>query len=273
MNVFYSLVKIATNISTGDSLAIGLVFSDGKNCSYFFSDKKKKLASKLLRAESSAMDIDFFTHQIITNCEKKEVFEQDYFTYLSNYCNGLLQFSAPNPVAAPFNDETLEFLVKMIFSESSKKTNNIKENKEKRNIILKEKIEQNLIQPLKSKIHTHYKFEPINLPIPFSFELDCIGQNGALIGAKVEDFDSNRQTLNRHFSNYLALISTLSNKYNSPLSENSFFWIAEEPKLTDKKKHIIWETAHKNPLLKVINPDETEKILALVEDKKATHFL
>ncbi|PIY09128.1 MAG: hypothetical protein COZ18_08765 [Flexibacter sp. CG_4_10_14_3_um_filter_32_15] len=276
MNTFYSLVKISTNISTGDSVAVGLVFSDGKNCLYFFSDKKKKLAYKLLRAESSDMDIDFFVNQIIANCTNQEVFEQEYFTYLSNYCNGLLQFSAPNPVAAPFNEETLEFLVKMTFSESiykeEKKNKTEEENKQAKKAAFKKQIQAHLIEPLQDKIHTNYKFEPINLPIPFSFELDCIGKNGSLIGAKVEDFDSEKRTLNRHLSNYLAFISTVSNKYNIPLSENSFFWIAEEPKL-DTKKHSLWETARQNPLIKLIEPSEVEQIVELVERKQATRFL
>ncbi len=242
----------------------------------FFSNKRKKIASRLVQLESKDIDIDFLVTQIISKSSTNTEFGEDYFLYLSNYCNGLLQFSAPNPVAVPFNEETLAFLVKMIFSESNVKENEeieIENKKDTKNKLLKEKIEKELIQPLKNKIHTHYKFEPINLPIPFSFELDCIGQNGSLIGAKTENFDTDKRTLNRHFSNYLALISTLSNKYNSPLSQNSFFWIAEEPQLTDKKKHLIWETADKNPLLKVIHPDEVKKIVELVEDRKATHFL
>ncbi len=274
MNTFYSLVKIATNISTGDSLAIGLVFSDGRNCSYFFSDKKKKLASKLLKAELADMDIDFFVNQIIANCTEKQVFEQDYFTYLSNYCNGLLQFSAPNPVAAPFNEETLEFLVKMIFAESlSNQNNKAEDNQKAKKAAFKQEIQNHLIKPLENKIHTHYKFEPTNLPITFSFELDCIGKNGSLIGAKAIDFDSENRTLDRHFSNYLAFISTLSNEYQIPVAQNSFFWIAQKPELTDKRKHQIWEIAHKHPLIKVIEPNQVQQIVKLVEQKQATHFL
>ncbi len=276
MQTFYSLVKVGFNSSTNDTITIGVIVLNGKKFSCFFSDKRKKIASRLVRLESSTVDIDFLVTQIISKSSTNKEFGEEYFLYLSNYCNGLLQFSAPNPVAAPFNEETLAFLVKMIFSESSVKEKELKEiedKKENKNVLLKEKIEKELIQPLKNKIHTHYKFEPINLPIPFSFELDCIGQNGVLIGAKTENFDTDKRTLNRHFSNYLALISTLSNKYNSPLSQNSFFWIAEEPQLTDKKKHLIWETAHKNPLLKLIHPDEVNKIVELVKDKKATRFL
>jgi len=79
--------------------------------------------------------------------------------------------------------------------------------------------------------------------------------------------------LKKKFLNYLAFISTLSNEYKIPVAQNSFFWIAEEPKLTDERKHQIWEIAHKHPLIKVIEPNEVEQIVKLVEQKNATRFL
>ncbi|AFM05885.1 hypothetical protein Fleli_3566 [Bernardetia litoralis DSM 6794] len=230
----------------------------------------------MARLESEHVDIDFFIHQIISQSATTKEFSKDYFLYLSNYCNNVLQFSAPNPVAAPFNEETLEFLVKMTFSESiykeEKKNKTEEENKQAKKAAFKKEIQAHLIEPLKDKIHTNYKFEPINLPIPFSFELDCIGKNGALIGAKMVDFEYTKATLESHFSHYMTFISTVSNKYNIPLSENSFFWIAEEPKL-ETKKHSLWETARQNPLIKLIEPNEVEQIVELVERKQATRFL
>lgn len=276
MNCFYSIIRICTNVRVDESIAVGLLLSNGQQVESFVSPSKKRLIANMLRTQGIEIDLNFLLKQLVSKSKQLELNESiqslssTYFDYLNKYANGLLRFSAPSPVNAPFGKETMAFLVKSLFKEElenhSGKASPINPNKKL--------VEEKLIVPVQDKVHTHYKFTSKNLPaFPFAFEIDCIGQNGALIGAKLQDFDQSRVTLEKHFSQYLALISTLSINYQTPLAQNNFYLLSAEPESKTSEQYKVWEAINKNELVKVLHPSQADEVVAIITEKSAKKFL
>ncbi|RXG29894.1 DUF3037 domain-containing protein [Leeuwenhoekiella marinoflava] len=283
MKSFYSILKLSPNIATEDSVAIGVLLFDGKKFRCFFSDRKKRLAKKLI--DDKNVNVDFIVNQIIDKCntvnsdneELKLFYKFDkfsnisYFDYLSSYSNGLIQFSKPNSIYEEMNDIAFERLINFLFNEPVQKYHTVLPNvlSFSRTII-----EKKLINKVDKKVHTHYKFKPEVFPsIYFNYEMDCIGLNGSLIGAKSLAFDKSAQSLDKDISHYFALISSLSSKYDKPLKDNNFYLICEEPEKIDTKEHKLWESVRYNELISVIHPEESDKVADQIFEKKAAKFL
>jgi len=284
MRSFYSILKLSPNIATEDSVAIGMLLFDGEKFRYYFSEKKKRLANNLL--DDKNVNINFIVNQIIEKChainldkeELKFFYKSDklsdisYFDYLSNYSNGLIQFSKPKGLYDEISDSTFEKLIHFLFKEPVHKSQTNVSNLGFHHSI--EVIERKLINKIDTKVHTHYKFNPELFPsIYFPYEMDCIGLNGSLIGAKSMSFDKSLQAIDKDISHYFTLISSLSSKYNKSLKDNNFYLISEEPKKIGSKEHKLWESVRLNELIAVIHPEESNKIADLIIEKKATKFL
>ncbi len=284
MKSFYSILKLSPNIATEDSVAIGMLLFDGEKFRYFFSDKKKRLANKLL--DDKSVNVNFIVNQIIDKCntinfdnEELKLFykfdklsEISYFDYLSNYSNGLIQFSNPKPLYEEMNDMAFERLINFLFNESLHKYPKVDDSFHLQRSM--ELIERNLINRVDKRIHTHYKFKPERFPsIYFSYEMDCIGLNGSLIGAKSLPFDKSAQSLDKDISHYFTLISSLSSKFNKSLNDNNFYLISEEPEKIGSKEHRLWESVRYNELINVIHPEESNKVADQILEKKAAKFL
>lgn len=283
MKAFYSIIKVSPNSITGDNVSIGVVMFDGTKFQYHFSEKKKKIAIKLI--ESNSIDLDFVIKQFAyrfeeINNEFKDLklfsrFENlrglSYFDYLNKYSNGLVQFSSPFIINENVNGDLLNKIVTLLFDESLYTNIRLEENK---SFEVELRVNEKLINPIKDLVHTNYKFNSNNLPsIYFPFEMECIGLNGSLIGAKSLPFDKKKQALDTSVSHYFTLISTLSNKYNKQLKENSFFLISDEPSDIKSPEHALWESVNTNELIKVIPSEEAHIVANLVLDKKAHRFL
>jgi hydroxymethylpyrimidine pyrophosphatase-like HAD family hydrolase len=103
--------------------------------------------------------------------------------------------------------------------------------------------------------------------------MDCIGKNGALIGAKSLGFDKSKTTLDKDVSHYFTLISILSNQYNMQLKDNSFYLIAREPSDIDSDNHKIWESVNNNNFISVIDPEQSDEVADKIIQKEATLFI
>lgn len=284
MNSFYSIVKLSPNIATEDSVAIGMLLFDGKKFRTYFSDKKKRVANNLL--DDKNVNLNFIINQVIEKCntvnsdkEELKLFykfdklsEISYFDYLSNYSNGIIQFSKPKPLYEEMNDIAFEKLINFLFKESLDKYLKVVDSFHLHRS--RELIERKLINKVDTKVHTHYKFKPEVFPsIYFSYEMDCIGLNGSLIGAKSLPFDKSVQSLDKDISHYFTLISSLTSKYNKSLKDNNFYLISEEPEKIGSKEHKFWESVRYNELISVIHPEESNKVADLILEKKAVKFL
>src|SRR5690554_3195369 len=193
MKSFYSILKLSPNIATEDSIAIGLLLFDGENFRTYISSGKKRLANKLL--DNKNLSLNFIIGQIIEKCDelnndkkdiqffyKSERFQDiSYFEYLSNYSNGIIQFSKPNVLYDKVDENEFNKLVAFLFNEPASvqsKASSVYD----RSL---EIIEKKLINKVQDRVHTNYRFTPELFPsIYFNYRMDCIGLNSSLVGAK-----------------------------------------------------------------------------------------
>jgi len=135
-------------------------------------------------------------------------------------------------------------------------------------------IESNLIKRVESQIHTNLNIDSSKLPgLYFQYEMDCIGLNGAFVGAKAIPFTKSMVSIDKEISHYITLISFLKNQYNRESDSNNFYIIANEPSQINSHEHKTWESLLHNPFLKLIQSDEVELIADKVEETGATTFM
>lgn len=286
MKSFYTLIKVRTNQLSGDSLTIGVVVFNEFKFKVQFSKQKISTAKSLVDIESKFFDLiikeikqnlessnkDFDSYKNgLLNVDYK--FNDLYFDYVSRYSNGIIEFTTPKFIALKNTENEFSkifsmFVDKSIFSEdlnSEKKI--IEENFHKR-------IKTNLIDRVEEKVHTNIKLDNDIIPTLINtFELDCVGKNGVLIGAKSISFNQSKDTIHKNLNTYISIIAHLSKKYHKGLDVNQFFLIADEPKI-NTEEYRLWNSIRKeDDIIKVKTSEESTSIAELILSKKASTFI
>ena len=284
MQTFYTIIKIAPNTMTDDCLSIGLLVCDGSKYWLQFSEDRKNASKRLMDENADA--VDFIVKQISLHIQKlnKEIIKSntelfplnsllnsEYFSYLNNYSNGLLRFSKPSFLNDVINEEKFLKLFALLIDKNIERGPRVKDIA---NESFYAAINKNLIKKVEKNIHTKVNINSATLPaMYFQYEMDCIGLNGAFVGAKSIPFNKSVLTLDKEISHYIALISLLSTTYNKDVKNNNFFLIADEPTVINSPEHNTWENIINNPLFKVVNSEHVNIIVEKVEQTKAKTFL
>lgn len=282
MKTYYSIIKISPNSMAGDLVSIGLLVCQENEFWIRFSDRKKTILKKLIENSDT---IDFVCKQLEAHIKrlketaeknKNELFlldmllQSEYFEYLNRYSNGLLQFSTPAFLNDDFSDEKFDKLFSLLID------SRVFEEKEKTPpaVDIEKIIEQKLIERVENKIHTRVQFsEDVLQSVYFKFQMDCIGLNGAFVGAKSISFSQSSQTIDKNIAHYSYLISVLSTTYQKEIRDNNFYLIADEPEKKTSEEHKIWRDIKESPLFKVIPVEAAETVAEMVEKKEARKFL
>lgn len=279
MKFYYTILKISPNTSSGDSVSIGLLAFNKKEAIVSFSESRRILAKKLVSPDL----VDFFCKQIIAkvkelNKAKKSghdslfnddfVFEPSYIDYLSNYSNGLLQLSKATVFLKGLSTDNFNLLFETLIDKLEERPASRKKTGEIARIV-----QEKLINRVKDKVHTNIKLDGSLVPnLYFTYDMDCIGKNGVLVGAKTIDFTNKRQAIDYTISHYNSLIAFLSVEHKKEITKNSFYLIAEEPSTQNTAEYEIWDSIQQNPLFKIINPEQSDVVAKRIEDSKATKF-
>ena len=282
MEAFYTIIKIAPNPVSGDNISIGLLLQDANKFWLHFSDEKKLIAKRLLGREDT---IDFITRQIELRVEEannsfsentlfhiKNFLSSDEVSRLSTYFNGILRFSEPSFLNDTITEEKFIKLFKLLIDKTYQKEKPQPDNKE---IEFREMIQSKLIERVQTIVHTNIELTPEKLPgLYYNFNVDCIGLNGAFVGAKAIPFHKKYETIDKELSHYFGLISLLNLKYSDRNSrEDNYFVIGDEPAEVNSKEHKIWENIRSNPAITLIHSEEADKVADKIEETKATTFL
>jgi len=284
METFYTIIKIASNPISGDSLSIGLLLRDRNRFWVHFSEEKKSIARRLLDGRNDTLD--FIVKQIeqkIAELNKAQANPQksffglddlltsERFAHLSVYCNGLLSFTPPSFLNDFITEEKFIKLFTLLVDKTYQKTRVATDSKDQH---LSETIYSKLISRVHDKVHTDLELTPERLPgLYYNFSIDCIGLNGAFIAAKVIPFHKRNETIDKELSHYLGLISILNLQYKGRKGRDSFYIVGDEPTEVGSKEHKTWENIKLNPAVSLIYSDESDKVADEIESRKARTFI
>jgi len=286
MKSFYTIVKIVSTPAGLDSISIGMIVSTPKRLLVKFSENKKNIARKLLKTNAKTVDyvvnqIDKSIKELNKSCNGREdtlfnmhsSITSDYFKTLNTYSNGVLQFSQPNAILDDLNDQNFKKLFSLIVDDGKESENEDGQNKAE----LKKfygTIEKKLISKVENKVHTKIHISQEFLPsLFFPFQMECLGKNGAFIGAKAIPFSHNIVTITKDLTNYTTFITllTTSHKPNSK-KKNTFFLIADEPSL-ETPEHEIYTKMIDSPIFDLVSSEQSDTIAKRIENSHATKFI
>ncbi|MBK9567747.1 MAG: hypothetical protein IPO37_22060 [Saprospiraceae bacterium] len=286
MKSFYSMIKISPNEMSGDSLTIGLIMSTPTGIKLRFSKARKHIAKGFISVDGSVIDTierefqntvkELNNSDLVKNSglfDLPNLLDAKYFSYLSNYSNGLLKFSTPNFIADDVDDQKFNKLYSMLVDNTQEVILSEYPSKNIENIFYKT-IDEKLITRVKDKVHTKQNIDNKIVPTLFNaFEMDCIGLNGVLLALNRCLFTQSKETLHKSINTYISVIAHLSSKYSKSLNDNNFFLIADQPaKNTEGFK--LWDQIYRSEnFLKIVSSNESDKIAELSESKNATTFL
>lgn len=284
METFYTIIKIAPNTIAGDSLSIGLLLRDGNRFWLHFSPEKKTIARQLLGSKGDI--VDFTVKQIqqkvhetneLLKTEANSLFgitqllTSDRFNYISTYSNGIIRFTEPAFLNDKINEEKFVKLFQLLIDKTYQK--------EKPEVDLREEkfkttVQNKLIKRVQNKVHTNLELTPEKLPgLYFNFNIECLGKNGAFVGAKVIPFNKRNETIDKELSHYLGLITTLGLKYAERKGQDKFYIIGDEPTDINSREHRTWENIKNNPAVTLLYAEESDKVAEDIEKTNATQFL
>lgn len=286
MKSFYSMIKISPNEMSGDSLTIGLIMSTSTGIKLRFSKTRKQIIKGFISVDVSVIDtIEREVQNTVKELNNSDLIKKsglfdlptlldaNYFAYLSNYSNGLLKFSTPNFIADDVDDQKFNKLYSLLVENTQEVLLSDSPAKNMVNVFYKT-IYEKLITRVKDKVHTNQNIDNKIVPTLFNaFEMDCIGLNGAFVGAKSLPFTQSKETLHKSINTYISVIAHLSSRFSKSINDNNFFLIADQPdKNTEAYK--LWDQIYKSEnFLKIVSSNESDMIAELIESKNATTFL
>jgi hypothetical protein len=287
MKTFYSLIKIVSNELSGDSMTIGILVSSPEGLFFKVSKAKKAMAKSMLSIDGTL--IDFIEREMVGKVNeqnsrlsqsKSGLFEastfinQEYFSYLSKYSNGLLKFTSPILIADKIDQSSFLKLYGLFVDShiepASKKDISVKSFEK----MFYSRVSSNLIEKVKDKVHTNELIGSDIVPtLSHPFEIDCVGLNGVLIGAKAIAFTQSKETLSKSLNTYISVIAHLSATYQKAMEKNNFYLIADEPQ-RNSPVYQLWSELYRNEsLVKLVSSNDSGEIAEKIDSSGASRFI
>lgn len=289
MESHYSILKFVNNPLSGENISLGLIVISDQDVYFRLSTQKLSIAKKLNPHSISLLEYsleqlrNFLAYDLADQSYKliqfKKTLDTSFLNRLSNYNNGILQFSKPSFIKATIDGSVFDSYFKK-FIDDNIVDEKLGEVEPQKNISqLKYNIEQNLYIPLKDKIDVNYTLNKKVLPsLFFDFHLDGIGVNGAMYAAKSVDLNSNRQIgqIVKEISEYESVIDRL-NKFaelKQITGDHQYFLIADQYNGKSLSYMDLYSLLKESnmPFFKLISSNEIDIIVNLVNKNKARKF-
>lgn len=297
MKPFYSLVRIVPGPSESDIITVGLLAHNGERLQLRLSPYKLRLARHFFKADVSAWvdaglkqlqrKIDDANKQLayiadrnsspqqllvlsIENINRWFAFEFSEAEYVHRYYNGILQFTAPTPIATELTGAVFDTLYKaLVFADNEVELPNEEEAANVR--IFQERLENKLLKRVANKVNINLPVREHVLPsLHYQFEMDCIGINGALVGAFAMDFSQSPTTTDKKFGHYVDVINRLVHKYQRQDKDNAFYLIADEPPASAPAEKIRqWRSWREAPSVELIGSKDVAQVAERIERTNA----
>lgn len=284
MESHISILRFVSNPLSEESIALGLIVVAKNDVFFKLSTKKVDFAKKLNPSSAKLLDFslkqlrNFIAHDLADQSDKLIQFskslDSQFLNRLTNYNNGILQFSKPSFIKSDFNSQIFaEYFTKIIGEELA-----IKE-VEKPISQLKINIEANLYQPLKNQIDVDYTLKKASLPsLFFDFHFDGLGVNGAMYAAKSVDFNADKPIANirAEISEYESVIERLNIFAKSKgINGTPYYYLVTDPYNGKTLSYLDLYSMLKNetmPFFKLISSNELDKFVKKILQNKVSKF-
>jgi len=283
MASYYSILKFVNNDVSQESISLGLFVISGRKMFFKLSDKKVDFANKL-NPESKKL-LGFSLKNLISHfnfsANKNELFlsspadQKEYLNRLSNYNNGILQFTKPTFIKKDFDDSVYQSYFEDLIGGELNKAFELQQSYLSE---FSEKLESKLYSPLRDQIDVNYKLKQSSLPsLFFDFHFDGLGVNGAMYGIKAIDFNSKKaNAIQAEIAEYESVIDRLK-KFASQknINGNDQFYLLADPYMGTVPSNLdlysILESEDM-PSFKVANTSEIMGIVNEIKQNKAQKF-
>ena len=283
MESYYSILKYVNNPLSNEAIALGLLAVSNGEVYFQLSDQKLELAKKLNNKNYKLLDFSLKQFQEFLEADSqdeshfliasKKQINKGFINKLSNYNNGILQFSKPEAINSEISTSVfINYFNRFIGEEPAQE------------IVLpksrfKNTIEKKLYEPLKNKIDVAFILKKKQLDtLFFDFHFDGIGVNGKIYAAKAIDFNSNRQLgqIRNDISDFESVIERLNRFADvKGLSSDHKYSLIVDPYLGYSVSYNdLYSLLKKNtmPFFEIISTKETQKFVDQVIKNKAHKF-
>lgn len=285
MKTFLSILSVKTNSFSNEKIVIGLLAVSANQVHFGFSKSKVKLLNKFSTEEKITHFVESLLSQIkstVTGTNEKlsklqeslignkSIFSVEYFKYLNNYNNGVLNFSEPIDVNYDFSESDFSKYFKNFVGEayiSSKKTTSLTFHQKLKPFLNK--------QGLSDKADLHYTFNPLNFKgILKDCSIPLITKNGAINSLQEIDFSNKPVTIANNLYETKIIFDALvgfSKKLHCDVAKIKVAF--EEPKL-DTAQHAMFDLAIKeyNNQFEFVTPDNVDSFTDKILDSDYTKF-
>lgn len=254
MKAFLSPVYLQTNAASDEKITAGLVIVTPGKIWFHYSFSKLNLLKKLLSVDAyynsynsfSNMESKVMQSNQQLSSEKTSLFKSDlpfnseYFTYLSKYSSGLVQFGSPNPIDSIIDEVTFANYYKIFVGESIKKE---KSPKSQFNTTLK----QQLSKPgLTEKADINFKLSSaIVHGLIKDTDVSLITKNGSIKTYQGIDFMMSEKSIVDNLYEFEVLVNALKKiEHHNKFKKGNYSIVAEEPPL-NTQQHKLFDQVYK----------------------------
>lgn len=284
MDSYYSILKFVNNSISGENISLGLISISGDQVFFKYSKNKLLIANKLNSDAKKLLSFnlnkieEFISYDLKDQSDKLIQFDKsinlNFLNRLSNYNNGLIQFTKPSFIKTSINVDVFNtFFFEFIDNSELVNEKSIKISS------LKNKISKGLYIPLKEVIDVDYTLKKEKFPsLFFDFHFDSLGVNGALYGSKAIDFNTKKISQIRYeVAEYESVIErmkkfALSKSING---DHKFHIITDEylgNSASYSELYSMLENKEIMPYFELIDSKNLDKIVNIIEKKNASKF-
>ncbi len=285
MKAFISSVYFQTNSVSSEKLTGGLLLFTKKKSWLAFSETKISVAEKLAGTDIKKLlehTLTLFQNKVqkandVIALNEKGLFEihealtDQYIQYLSKYSKGVIQFSAPKPIAVEPSESTFEKLFELYVGESFPS----KEKKIKHTTfhsLIKEKLS---IPELSEKADVDYVITPQLIKgILKPATITLITKNGAIEAVQSIDFTTSTKTVVDHIYEFEVMVKHLHKFETSKDLKKGIYKVVVNKPEKGSEQESVFNNFHQSAkdTFKIIEPSEMEKIVDDIISKPHTKF-
>jgi hypothetical protein len=293
---YYSILRFVNNPLSDESIALGLVviasgeqqqsraMSGVAQAQFRLSETKVEFAKKLNPASAKLLGFSlaqlhtFFKQDLVDQSNQVVRFpvqvQQEFIERLSNYNNGLLQFSQP----AYIESDQLLTAFGRYFNQFIESNVPIKEKAESPSETrLQQRVRTDLYEPLRGVIDVDYTLRKRQLPsLYFDYHLDGVGVNGAMYAVKAVDLNATHHidTIQRELSEFESVIDRLNRfaKQHNIVGKPGYYLVVDPYEGDNRDRKELYDILNSTQQFELVRSSKLPEITKQFRNNHARKF-